>query len=107
MTTRIWPSDLVQRSAIKNLIPVDTKKVDYAIFYALSPDRKQRIELQLQPMPEPCNLNQTSRFEHVTSVNLLSVAIKTSFSVDDPLLQLAIGLPPVYELLLMSSERIR
>jgi hypothetical protein len=68
MSTRIWPSNLVQRSAVGNLIPVDTKKVDYAIFYAPPPDRKQRIALQLQPIPEPCNLNQTSRPEHATSV---------------------------------------
>jgi hypothetical protein len=73
-----------------NLISVDTKKVDYAIFYAPPPDRKQRIALQLQPILEPRNLNQTSRPEHAISVNLLSIEIKTSVSADDPLLQLAI-----------------
>ncbi|KAH8585697.1 hypothetical protein B0O99DRAFT_646378 [Bisporella sp. PMI_857] len=90
MSTRIWPSNLVQRFAAGNLIPVDTKKVDYAIFYASPPDRKRRIALQLQPIPEPCNLNQTSRPEHATSVNLFSIEIKTFVSADDPLLQLAI-----------------
>jgi hypothetical protein len=38
----------------------------------------------------PCNLNQTSRPEHATSVNLLSVEFNTPVSTDDTLLQLAI-----------------
>jgi hypothetical protein len=90
-STRIWPASLVQRSAAGNPIPIDTKKVDYGFFLAPSPERKARAQAQLNSLPNPTqNLNQTGRPEHATSAILLSIEIKTSVSVDYPLLQLAI-----------------
>jgi hypothetical protein len=71
--------------------PIDTKKVDYGFFLAPSPERKARAQAQLNSLSNLTqNLNQTGHSEHATSTILLSIKIKTSVSVDDPLLQLAI-----------------
>jgi len=73
---------------------IDTQKVDYAVLPAPSSQREARALIQLSSLSNPSvplySLNQTGRPEHERSAILFSVEIKTSVSVDDPLLQLAI-----------------
>lgn len=106
-STRIWPASLVQRSAAGNLIPIDTKKVDYGFFLAPSSERKARAQAQINSLLNTAqNLNQTGRPEHAMSTILLSVEIKTSVSVDDPYSSSPSGHQRAYRLLVTCSMEV-
>jgi hypothetical protein len=90
MSTRIWPSNLVQRSAAGNLILGRHEKgrLCHLLCFTSRPQATYRLTTSVYTRTP--QLNQTSRPEHATSVNLLSIEIKTSVSADDPVLQFAI-----------------